>query len=77
MMDSAIEEKGSWQVENGLISEADALKSLVELAERLDGSMDQNPDQIFHLLKPALDRKDLRYIKTGGQIRWEWTDFLA
>ena len=74
MMDSAIEEKGSWQVENGLISEADALQSL---AERLDGSIGRNPDQIFCLLKPVVDRKDLRFIKTGGQIRWEWADFLS
>ncbi|MBW2061477.1 MAG: B12-binding domain-containing radical SAM protein [Deltaproteobacteria bacterium] len=73
MMDNLIEEKGSWPVGNDPVSDVDALKTLVE---RLEGSIDKTPEQVFHHLKYVMDRKDLRYIRTGRQICWEWTDFL-
>ena len=74
MMHRIIEEKGTWGNNDNAVSYGESMKTLVD---RIAGSIDYTPEQIYNTLNSAVEKGNLRYTKDAGQIRWEWAEFLS
>ncbi|MBW2592633.1 MAG: cobalamin-dependent protein [Deltaproteobacteria bacterium] len=72
MMGRMIEKRGTWH-ETGSGVDKDPLKTL---SVRLQESVKVPLDRIYGTLKPAVEHKNLKLLKTGTEFRWEWVDYL-
>jgi hypothetical protein len=73
MMGRVVEERGSWRKGNKVVSDSDALRTLVN---RVASSTDKADEQVFDTLNYAVEQGNLRYVEDNGLIRWEWVEFL-
>ena len=73
MMGRVVEERGSWHKGNKVVSDSDALRTLVN---RVVSSTDKADEQVFDTLNYAVEQGNLRYVEDNGLIRWEWVEFL-
>ena len=73
MMQNVIEEKGHWQSHGAPLSAADKLSSLVD---RIKKSTPKKAEDIYNTLQDAIQKGSLICTEDGGQIRWQWQDYL-
>jgi radical SAM superfamily enzyme YgiQ (UPF0313 family) len=73
MMQNVIEEKGHWQSDGNLLSPADHLTSLVD---RIKNSTPKKAEDIYNTLQDAIQKGSLICSENGGQVRWQWKDYL-
>ena len=73
MMQNVIEEKGHWQSDDPPRSPADKLSSLVD---RIKKSTPKKAEDIYNTLQDAIQKGSLICMEKGGQIRWQWVDYL-
>jgi len=73
IMGRIVEEKGSWRKGNEVVSDSDALNTLVN---KTVSSTNNGHEQVLNTLSYAVERGNLRYVEDNGMIRWEWVDYL-
>ena len=73
MMGRVVEEKGSWRKEDQVVSDSDALMTLVY---RVVSSTNNGDEQVLDTLNYAVEQGNLRYVEDNGLIRWGWMEFL-
>ena len=73
MMGRVVEEKGSWRKEDQVVSDSDALITLVN---RVVSSTNNGDEQVLDTLNYAVEQGNLRYVEDNGLIRWGWVEFL-
>jgi radical SAM superfamily enzyme YgiQ (UPF0313 family) len=73
MMQNIIEEQGHWNSDGPALSPADRLPALVD---RIKESTPNNSKVIYNTLQDAVQKGSLICTEDGGQIRWQWKDYL-
>ena len=71
MMESLVETVGTWPAEESADTD-----SLGILATRLARKSKYSVEELKKSLERSQQRGDLRCVTSGGQIRWEWVDYL-
>ena len=73
MMNSTIEENGTWV--NG-VNPLDPGDELATLAEKVYAHTKKTRDETLDLLQDLFLRKGLKFTQDKEQIRWEWNEYL-
>lgn len=73
MMQNVIEEKGHWQSDGPPLPPADKLLSLVK---RIQNSTPKKTGNLYGTLQDAIQNGSLICTQDGGQVRWQWVDYL-
>jgi len=73
MMQNIIEEKGHWQTDGPPLSPTDKLASLVD---RIKKSTQKKAEDIYDTLQDAVQKGSLICTQDGGQVRWQWVDYI-
>jgi len=73
MMGHVIEQHGSWHNGGQPVSGADAFTTLVDRIVRATGLREAD---VSSSLAPAMERADLTYEENGGEVHWQWIDYI-
>jgi len=74
MMKNAVEQEGSWSLENRLLTQNELLK---RLSNRISHLTDSTSEALYNTLSHSLRQGNLGYSIQNGAIQWNWVDFLA